>query len=252
MFLSHPAPMSFSSTSSSKAPIFQSPRFFPPFTPRSALRSQNPRERLKEAHLRAPSPTAETLAKSTIQRISEKLRSLGYLENGPAIAADRPATGPGSAGEIFIPIPREIPSRRIGYTIDSSWSTPEHPVPEPGSGVTINRFGDLWRIEKEREAAARAAKDAAAPPMVAELTIPPEELKRLRREGMRLAKRLKVGKAGITEGIVNGIHERWRRSELVKIQCEDLCRMNMKRTHEILEVCLGYKVGILSSCFTSL
>lgn len=88
--------------------------------------------------------------------------------------------------------------------------------------------------------------------MVAELTIPPEELKRLRREGVRLAKRLKVGKAGITEGIVNGIHERWRRSELVKIKCEDLCRMNMKRTHEILEVCLGYKVGIFSSCFTCL
>ncbi|CAI9290708.1 unnamed protein product [Lactuca saligna] len=29
--------------------------------------------------------------------------------------------------------------------------------------------------------------------------------------------KLKIGKAGITEGIVNGIHERWRRIELVKI-----------------------------------
>ncbi|XP_020247249.1 CRM-domain containing factor CFM2, chloroplastic-like isoform X1 [Asparagus officinalis] len=62
------------------------------------------------------------------------------------------------------------------------------------------------------------------------------ELKRLRRVGIRLEKRLKVGKAGITEGIVNGIHERWRSSELVKIKCEDPCRMNMKRTHEILEL----------------
>lgn len=88
-----------------------------------------------------------------------------------------------------------------------------------------------------REAEARARKHAEPPPpTVAELTIPPEELKRLRREGVRLEKRLKIGKAGITEGIVNGIHERWRRSELVKIKCEDLCRMNMKRTHEILEV----------------
>lgn len=87
-----------------------------------------------------------------------------------------------------------------------------------------------------REAEARARKDAEPPPpTVAELTIPPEELKRLRREGVRLEKRLNIGKAGITEGIVNGIHERWRRSELVKIKCEDLCRMNMKRTHEILE-----------------
>ena len=51
-------------------------------------------------------------------------------------------------------------------------------------------------------------------------------------------KKLKVGKARITEGIVNGIHERWRRYEVVKIECEDMCRMNMKRTHELLEVSL--------------
>ena len=54
--------------------------------------------------------------------------------------------------------------------------------------------------------------------------------------GIKLRKKLKVGKAGITEGIVNGIHERWRHSEVVKVVCEDLCRMNMKRTHELLEV----------------
>lgn len=73
-------------------------------------------------------------------------------------------------------------------------------------------------------------------PMLAELLIAREELKRLRSIGIRLDKTLKVGKAGITEGIVNGIHERWRRSELVKIKCKDLCWLNMKRTHEILEV----------------
>lgn len=83
-------------------------------------------------------------------------------------------------------------------------------------------------------------------PTVAELTIPAEELKRLRSEGIRLQKRLKVGKAGITEGIVNGIHERWRRSELVKIKCEDLCRMNMKRTHEILEVGFGISLSFFT------
>lgn len=73
------------------------------------------------------------------------------------------------------------------------------------------------------------------PKMLAEVMIPAKELRRLRSVGISIDKKLKVGKAGITEGIVNGIHERWRRSELVKIKCEDLCRMNMKRTHEILE-----------------
>ncbi|KAK8955856.1 hypothetical protein KSP40_PGU016402 [Platanthera guangdongensis] len=65
--------------------------------------------------------------------------------------------------------------------------------------------------------------------------LPRKELKRLTTLGIALTKRLKVGKAGITEGILNGIHERWRRSEVVKIRCEDISRMNMKRTHEILE-----------------
>lgn len=44
-----------------------------------------------------------------------------------------------------------------------------------------------------------------------------------------------MGKPGVTEGIVNGIHERWRNVELVKIRCDDVSAMNMRRTHEILE-----------------
>lgn len=75
-------------------------------------------------------------------------------------------------------------------------------------------------------------------PTLAELSLSEAELRRLRRLGIETRKKLKVGKAGITEGIVNGIHERWRRYEVVKIECEDMCRMNMKRTHELLEVSL--------------
>ncbi|KAJ0985467.1 hypothetical protein J5N97_003823 [Dioscorea zingiberensis] len=168
----------------------------------------------------------ETLAKSAIHRIAEKLRILGFIEDSSP--AERPPSGVGSAGEIFIPIPKDLPKPRVGYTIDSGWSTPAHPVPEPGT--TISRQHDYWK--KKMRAETWLPENA---PSVAELTLSSAELRRLRGEGIRLQKRLKVGKAGITEGIVNGIHERWQRSELVKIRCEDLCRMNMKRTHEILE-----------------
>ncbi|CAA6672516.1 unnamed protein product [Spirodela intermedia] len=187
--------------------------------------------------LGSPAATGGALPKSAIQRIAEKLRGLGYLEEGteedgrPRSAA---LAGPGSAGEIFIPTPRELPKRRVGYTIDSSWSSPESPVPVPGTGSAIVRFHELRR-ELGRDTGRVAP--TPTPPMVAELMIPAQELRQLRSLGIKLEKklRLKVGKAGITEGIVNSIHERWRRSELVKIKCEDLCRMNMKRTHEILE-----------------
>lgn len=73
-------------------------------------------------------------------------------------------------------------------------------------------------------------------PTLAELSLNEEDLRRLRTIGIETRKKLKIGKAGITEGIVNSIHERWRQSEVVKIVCEDLCRMNMKRTHDLLEV----------------
>lgn len=72
-------------------------------------------------------------------------------------------------------------------------------------------------------------------PTLAELSLNEEDLRRLRTIGIETRKKLKIGKAGITEGIVNSIHERWRQSEVVKIVCEDLCRMNMKRTHDLLE-----------------
>lgn len=72
-------------------------------------------------------------------------------------------------------------------------------------------------------------------PTLAELTLTKSELRRLRDEGIKIKKKMKLGKAGITEGIVNGIHERWRKTELVKIACDDICRMNMKRTHDLLE-----------------
>lgn len=155
--------------------------------------------------------------------------------------------GSGSAGEIFIPPPDQLPVRRIGHTIDGSWSTPANPVPEPGSGIAITRYHEAkGELEKQKEIAARAEekkRKRPVPPMVAELTVPEEELRRLRSTGIHLRKKIIVGKAGITEGIVNGIHERWRRSEVVKIKCEDLCRINMKRTHETLEV--GFALPIL-------
>jgi len=73
-------------------------------------------------------------------------------------------------------------------------------------------------------------------PTLAELSLTDGEILRLRELGFAMKQKIRVGKAGVNEGIVNGIHERWRRSEVVRIVCEDLARINMKRTHDILEV----------------
>ncbi|CAA3013020.1 CRM-domain containing factor CFM2, chloroplastic [Olea europaea subsp. europaea] len=180
-----------------------------------------------------------TLPQSAIQRISEKLRSLGYVEEdkeNPEKGINYNGSPP---GEIFVPLPTKLPKYRVGHTLDPSWSTPENPVPVPGSGNAIQNFHELRRgvlkEEEEERLRRRGEEKGGSTPSLAELTLPGEELRRLRSIGIGLKKKLKVGKAGITEGIVNGIHERWRHSELVKIKCEDICRLNMKRTHDLLE-----------------
>lgn len=184
---------------------------------------------------------SQTLPQSAIQRIAEKLRSLGYAEEG--INKENPEETLSSCpvypspGEIFVPLRSHLPKHRVGHTLDPSWSTPENPVPEPGSGDAIQRFHDLRRgFLKEKEEERLRNKEKGRAPTLAELTLPVNEIKRLTSLGIGLKKKLKVGKAGITEGIVNGIHERWRRYEVVRIACEDICRLNMKRTHDLLEV----------------
>lgn len=107
-------------------------------------------------------------------------------------------------------------------------------MPDPGSdpGSLMVRFRDMKR---ERKKMGRVKEEERVVPSLAELKLSAAELKRLRTVGIGEKRKLKVGKAGITEGIVNGIHERWRKSEVVRIVCEDICKMNMKRTHEVLE-----------------
>ncbi|KAH1092012.1 hypothetical protein J1N35_019269 [Gossypium stocksii] len=177
-------------------------------------------------------PENQALPQSAIQRIADKLRSLGFSETpNPEPESE---SGSGCPGEIFVPLPEKLPKYRVGHTIDTSWSTPENPVPDPGSdpGSLMVRFRDMKR---ERKKMGRLKEEERVVPSLAELKLSAAELKRLRTVGIGEKRKLKVGKAGITEGIVNGIHERWRKSEVVRIVCEDICKMNMKRTHEVLE-----------------
>ncbi|KAF7002207.1 hypothetical protein CFC21_017718 [Triticum aestivum] len=188
--------------------------------PVATSRPRHPHPRLPPVRA-SPSPEPELLAKSALRRISDKLRSLGYLETSPEtpIPSPAPSADAPSPGEIFVPTPAQLPRHRVGSTLDPSWSTGD------GEADAARR-----RQRRGRDAAA-----APTPPSAAELTLPRDELRRLQGVGIRLRKRLKVGKPGVTEGIVNGIHERWRNAELVKIRCDDISAMNMRRTHEVLE-----------------
>ncbi|KAI3801201.1 hypothetical protein L1987_29305 [Smallanthus sonchifolius] len=70
---------------------------------------------------------------------------------------------------------------------------------------------------------------------LAEKLIPEFELKRLRNKSGRMVERFRVGAAGITQELVDSIHEKWKIDEVVKLKFKGLSTMNMKRIHESLE-----------------
>ncbi|XP_004288953.1 PREDICTED: chloroplastic group IIA intron splicing facilitator CRS1, chloroplastic-like [Fragaria vesca subsp. vesca] len=69
----------------------------------------------------------------------------------------------------------------------------------------------------------------------AETSLPDHELKRLRNVSLRMLERTKVGAAGITQSLVDAIHEKWKVDEVVKLKFEEPLSLNMRRTHGILE-----------------
>ncbi|PIN05908.1 Poly(A)-specific exoribonuclease PARN [Handroanthus impetiginosus] len=78
-------------------------------------------------------------------------------------------------------------------------------------------------------------KRAMRAPTLAELTIEDEELRRLRRMGMTLRERVNVPKAGITGDVLEKIHDKWRKSELVRLKFHEELAHDMKTAHEIVE-----------------
>ncbi len=116
-----------------------------------------------------------------------------------------------------------------------------HPVPKPAitevvdSGMKFpwEKGADEWNSREEFSAEKKAR---VKPPTMAELTIPEDELKRLRNLGLLVRRRLKIGRLGVTPGIVDAIHEGWRTEEIIKVKCDGPPALNMKKTHEDLEV----------------
>ncbi|KAF8034127.1 hypothetical protein BT93_C0414 [Corymbia citriodora subsp. variegata] len=70
---------------------------------------------------------------------------------------------------------------------------------------------------------------------LAERMLPQHELRRLRKIALRMVERTKVGDAGITQSLVDSIHQKWTVDEVVKLKFEGPQSLNMKRTHEALE-----------------
>ncbi|KAK7316395.1 hypothetical protein VNO77_35408 [Canavalia gladiata] len=173
--------------------------------------------------VRCSAPNSRTRTNSAVQEIADKLRSLGITEPAPTPPAD----------EISVPFPHQLPKRRVGHTFEPSWTTPLNPVPLPGSGIAVLSQNEVAKQKKMREEELKRRKEIV--PTLAELSLPDSEIRRLTTLGFQKKLKVRVAKAGITQRIVDAIHERWKHSEVVIIVCEDLCRFDLRRTHDLLE-----------------
>ncbi|XP_031259324.1 CRM-domain containing factor CFM3, chloroplastic/mitochondrial [Pistacia vera] len=107
----------------------------------------------------------------------------------------------------------------------------------------MNEAEDEWmlpweREEKEREegkVVGMKRRTVVKAPTLAELTIEDEELRRLRRMGMHLRERINVPKAGITQAVLEKIHDNWRKNELVRLKFHEFLATDMKTAHEVVE-----------------
>uniref|UniRef100_A0A0D9XCY3 CRM-domain containing factor CFM3, chloroplastic/mitochondrial n=1 Tax=Leersia perrieri TaxID=77586 RepID=A0A0D9XCY3_9ORYZ len=93
-----------------------------------------------------------------------------------------------------------------------------------------------WEREGDKEAGSGGDRPRRhSNTELAERTIPEHELQRLRDVALRMKERMRVGPGGVTQVLVESIHQKWKVEEVVKLRFEGPPSLNMKRTHDILE-----------------
>ncbi|XP_043723753.1 CRM-domain containing factor CFM3A, chloroplastic/mitochondrial-like isoform X1 [Telopea speciosissima] len=171
--------------------------------------------------------SSTTTSSSTMEKIVEKLKRFGYVDD----MSERKDRVPerGSVEDIFYVEEGMLPNTRGGFSSELPFG-----VGNGFAGDGEVRFP--WEKpspkeeQEERNSVRRRSKTS-----LAELTIPESELRRLRNLAVRLKQKTKIGGAGVTQVVVDLIHEKWKECEVVRLKCEGAPALNMKRMHEILE-----------------
>ncbi|XP_016188542.1 CRM-domain containing factor CFM3A, chloroplastic/mitochondrial isoform X5 [Arachis ipaensis] len=170
---------------------------------------------------------------STMDRIVEKLKKFGYVDDDKIEKQDRReerVIEKGSVEDIFYVEEGILPNIRGGFSPESPFGI--------GNIVSDREVRFPWEkpIDKEKEEEERYnRRRRESKTSLAELTLPESELRRLRRLTFEKKHKTRVGGGGVTQGLVDKIHERWKESEIVRLKFEGEAALNMKRMHELLE-----------------
>ncbi|XP_043715802.1 CRM-domain containing factor CFM3, chloroplastic/mitochondrial [Telopea speciosissima] len=164
--------------------------------------------------------------RNAIARIVHRLRNLG-------LGSDDDYEEDFVEGDDAVPLTGE---EKLGDLLKRTWSRPDSVVSDDmkNGGMVLpwerddEESGDEEGMELKKKRKVKA-------PTLAELTIEDAELRRLRTIGMTLRDRINIPKAGVTQVILEKIHEQWRKSELVRLKFHETLAHDMKTAHEIVE-----------------
>ncbi|XP_022735859.1 CRM-domain containing factor CFM3, chloroplastic/mitochondrial-like isoform X2 [Durio zibethinus] len=129
---------------------------------------------------------------------------------------------------------------RLGDLLKREWVRPDTMLIEREKDEAVLPWErEEAEVEVVEEGGLGLKKRRFKAPTLAELTIEDEELRRLRRMGMYLRERINVPKAGITHAVLEKIHDKWRKEELVRLKFHEFLAADMRTAHEIVECRTG-------------
>lgn len=161
--------------------------------------------------------------RNSIERIVHRLRNLGVGEEEEEEVDDEEGGNVGFSGE-----------EKLGDLLKKKWGRPDTIIEEEGEPVLPWERGESTS-GGVREEGKKLNDRRARAPTLAELTIEDVELRRLRTQGMTLRERINIPKAGVTTVIVEKIHDKWRKSELIRLKFHETLAHDMRTAHEIVE-----------------
>lgn len=170
----------------------------------------------------------ESTSGSTMDRIVEKLKKFGYADEGTEKEKKvKRDVEKGSIEDIFFVEEGILPNVRGGFSEESPFGD-ENVIAKDG----VIRFPWEKPLVKEEESNSMSSRSRTH---LAELTLPASELRRLTNLALRIKNKTRITGAGVTQQVVETIHEKWKTSEVVRLKVEGAPALNMKRMHEILE-----------------
>ncbi|XP_068637774.1 CRM-domain containing factor CFM3, chloroplastic/mitochondrial-like [Aristolochia californica] len=160
--------------------------------------------------------------RSAIERIVLRLRNLGLADDDDEVLREQP----------FDDLPWEG-EEKLGDLLQRSWPRPDSAVLDDADELVL--FPWERGVDGGNDEGRGFKRKRVKAPTLAELTIEDAELRRLRRAAIILRERITIPKAGVTQVVLEKIHNAWRKSELVRLKFHESLTHDMKTALEIVE-----------------